>query len=194
MKILDGKGTGRSAEVSGENRLQVDSVATSAVVKASQVDLSAYTMSSPILTVTTTKGAMLWFYNSSATDSFCVERMIGSWNGDSTNHNRVCEVEYCIGMTQPSGNATAGAIRALNSNSSLAASGSMYYWSEASTGMTVSSNGIVVGSIMVNQGITDLRFEGAVVVAPGATLGITAKAQDATGEFSVIISGYYKEL
>ena len=194
MKIIDGKGQGYSLEINKENKAMTRAVSISEVAHFSQEYHKTFTFATPLLTVTTTEGAMAWFSNSSTTESFIIERVIGSWNGDSTNHNQPCYVALCSGMTAPSANQTAGSVRNVNTNSSTAASALYYYWDEVGTGMTVASNGVKLGTVILAQGTQDLKFEGSIVIAPSVSLGITMQAEAAAGEGSIIVSGYYKEL
>jgi hypothetical protein len=195
MRIEDGKGSGKFVEVNDSHRLLCDDVTETRGAYTARSFGKFYSFATPVRDVTTTEGAMIWFYNGSDTESFIIHSLIGSFNGDSTNHNRCCYLRFYGGMTAPSGNATAGSLSNTNTGSANSATGSLiYYWDNVSTGMTVASNGSGLGTIILGNNAMDLNIEGTIIISPGVTFGITAQAESATGKVAFICSGFFEEL
>lgn len=189
--IEDGKGTGFKCEVNSDNRLSVQSTVQARIADVSSHEGKAFGILIPPVTLTATPGAMLYFKNTSSVDSFFFSQMILSWNGGSTNHDRVAFAFLYYSMTEPSANHTAETIGNLNKGSSVAGSATAYYWDEVGTGMTVSTNGSLGGVCQLNQGTVLIQAQGSIIIPPSGTFGVVAYGEE-VGEFSGMVTGHFE--
>lgn len=199
MRIEDGKGTGYFAQVDDSNRLSTSSVTVTEVAHVGFDHGQVFTMATPLVPVTTSECTVIWFKNTDPERVFALERMIGGWNGDSTNHNRPCYGRFYFGgygaggtEGEPTANKTQGAIGNVNTTSANTADALYYYWDGVGNGMTMTTNGVFVGAMILGQGAIDITFGGTILIGPGVTFGLTMQAEAAAGQASIIVTGYYK--
>ena len=126
--IRDGTGKGYLVAVDKENHLHTMATTESLIAHRSHYNSTAFGGSTPLLTLTTTGGRMLYIRNDSTSHDFCISDMWFSWNGGSTNRNTCMEGTLFFGDTAPSANNTASAVGVLNRKSSHTADVTISYW------------------------------------------------------------------
>jgi hypothetical protein len=145
---------------------------------------NVFQYSSPLLTVTNTKGLMYYLKNTSATKSMVITQFQVNWNGGSTNYNRPLEVHIEAGITEPTTNETAATALNTNSTSTRQSETTILRWDEVGTGMTGHTAGINIACQIHRQGANNLELCGAFIFGPGATLGFYCRGVE-TGEITI---------
>ena len=191
MQLIDGKGRGYQAGVDGNNRLLINGVSQTEIASSSAAG-RAFSAGTPMLSVTSTDGSMLYYANNCSVNAR-VSKVYIHWNGGDTNHNRVMFISFYKDCSAPSANNTASALSNLNWGSGNTASDCVVnYWDEASTGMTVATQGTPVGFVCVAQGQTTMEINDSIIIPNGSTLCVNMRGEEA-GEASVIVSMSYEE-
>ena len=108
FNIEDGTGKGYRVQVDSENKLMTRAVSQDTISHISEEHEDAYGINTPLLTVTTTGGRMLYIKNTSSTKSFYFNDFWFNWNGGSTNFNRPCYGQLYFGDGAPSACDSAG--------------------------------------------------------------------------------------
>jgi len=190
-KLQDGKGSGAQARVSsGDNRLHTSATVLTEESSKSIVNSDAFTFNTTdtadTLTVTTTKGQMLYVENTSPTKVLCVEKIILSSGAAGT---RVTLQRNPVVGTIGANN-THTAVN-LNFSSGKTAEATAYNWDETGTGMTGITAGTTISSFILPAGVFDAPLNGSIVLNKGDSISITVEAASGTPEFAAFIRAYY---
>jgi hypothetical protein len=188
--IRDGKGNGFLAEVDSENRIQAACTTETALAHRSYYDGSAYGISTPMLTITTTGGRMLWIKNNSSTPFWFTDFWF-NWNGGTTNHNRVMYGQLVFADTEPDTNVTVGGAGVLNRSKTSAANMSVLYWDEVGDGLTGHDAGTPAFFWCNGQGSQHYSTDGAIIIGVNKTLSVNLQGEE-VGEASINILGFFK--
>ncbi len=189
--IKDGTGGSYEAKVNSENQLFTRSTNVSEISHVSKEHAESFGVSTPMLTVTTTLGKMLYIKNTSTTKGLYISDVWINWNGGSTNRDRCVEGQFIFGDGAPSGNNTANAAGVLNRSSSNTADMTVQYWDEVSTGMTMASSGTAAFYFTNTKGTSHYRVDGGIILGTNDTITLAAKGEE-IGEYSVNILCYYE--
>ena len=189
--IKDGKGGGHLAEVNDENQLIVKAASESMISHRSHADSTAYGISTPMLTITTTGGRILYIKNINSTKNFYLTDVWFSWNGGSTSHNRVMFGDMYFADAVPTTNITTGTPGVLNRGSNNSADLTFIYWDEVGDGMTGGSGGDRAFSWCNSQGHNRVPVQGAIILGVNTTVGINLKGEE-IGEASINMFGYFE--
>lgn len=190
MIIKDGSGFGYSAKVDSENRFYTLSTMLQFETTAS-LNQKAFLISTGKLTLTATGGQILWLTNENSSQLFRPTRFLMSWNGGSTNHNRVCEAQMLIGDdTAPTANHTEVTPANTYCGSNVPALMSAYKWSGTADGMTGTVNQAGC-SLLLSQGYSEVPVTG-IIIQNGASIGLNVIPEEA-GDFSIAVFGHYHE-
>ena len=110
---------------------------------------------------------------------FVLDKLIPSWNGGSTSHNKAMRVEYIIGDGAPTANHTPYGFANSNLASTNTLDATIYVWNGVGTGITTATTGVSTGRMIVPQGYTITPVNGKMIVGPGTTLSIMFTAEEA---------------
>ena len=190
--ILDGKGSGNQAHVDSENHLHVAATTESEIGHRSHYDASAFGGTTPILTITTTGGRILYIKNTSSTHDFVISDMWFSWNGGNTTGTKCLIGTLYFGDAAPSGNNTASALGVLNRRSNNTADVTVQYWDEVGNGMTC-TGGDAAFNWLTCKGHNHVDVKGAVIIGVNSTMSVNLKGEEA-GEGGVNIYGFMREI
>jgi len=188
--LKDGTGSGYLAKIDNENHLHTTCSMESMIAHRSHYDASAYGISTPMLTITTTGGRMLWLQNDSDKDLYITDLRL-SYNGGSTNHNRVAFSQLVFADTEPTTNITTGAAGSLNRSNVVAANMTILYWDEVGDGMTGHVAGSAGFNMCIGQGTSYFPIGGAIIVSPNKTLSFNLRGEE-VGEASINLLFYFK--
>jgi len=192
FRIKDGGGTGQLVRVT-ENRLWADSRVQTSMASVSDLLGYAFSWSLGVATLPgTSEYAMLRIENTDPGRHLHVERAVVSWNGGSTNYNRMLKGALYVGMTVPSANSESLTANSLNVGQSITAPASSQRWDEVGNGMTVSSNGVLAFKHLFGPGLTNVEFGGSLVLPFGQAYGITFQGTE-VGDFGFTLSGWFEE-
>jgi hypothetical protein len=192
--IQDGTGNGYRAEVSNANRLLTAAVISTEFHHASEIDGRAYTMAANELNLSNSAVDynVLLFQNTDPTLDFHLNKIYVSWNGGSTNHNRVLTARLRLGGVVPTANSTLISPVNINTTKSLIALSNVYSWNGTGNGMTILTPGTNLYSSYFKQGYTIVDFESAFILTYNIVVSISFQPEEA-GLASVVISGHYLE-
>ena len=186
--IEDGTGSGKKASVDAGNLLQTKSVTESLLSHTSHDGQNAYGISTPMRTITTTGGRILFIKNTSASN-FRISDFWFNWNGGSTNFNRPCYGELAFGDTEPDTNITTGGAGNLNQTSVNEATLTVLYWDETGDGMTGHTPGQTAFYWAFSKNPAHYHTDGAIILGINNTLSVSLRGEE-IGEGSINILGF----
>ena len=189
--IIDGTGQGYLAKVDDEHHIHVSSNIEPMIAHRSHYDGTAYGVSTPMLTITTTGGRALWIKNISDNKDFYITDFWFNWNGGSTNYNRPMFGQLVFGDTEPTVNTTVGGAGVLNRKTSNEADLTVLYWDEVGDGMTGHVAGTPAFYWCNGQGAQHYNLGGCVILGTNTTLSINLQGQE-IGEASVNMLGFFR--
>lgn len=186
--IVDGIGTMNKAQVDARFELHTRArTVDQAALKC--VDGQIFLLSIPFYTVTAAAHLLAWMNFTDPNKYFVLDKLIPSWNGGDTNHNRAMKVEYLIGSTTPTAGHTLYGMANSNTLSTNTLNATIYVWDGVTgTGMTQASGGIPTGRMIVGQGYTIAPVDGKMIVGPNTTLAVRITPEE-TGQ--VTFTGYF---
>lgn len=195
MIIHDGGHGGYKAKVNDDGQVLVASTAQSNLAFLSDQYQDAFALGSPIFPVTATDGVMLWGKNINATDHFHVHVLRAFWNGgDAANYDRVAYATLYTNTPTPTANIAAMDPSGHSGNLNLASIKTpqmdLRAWDGVGTGMTVTGNGSRFFTIMLEKGMTEFKFDGALIMPPNSILALSAQG-DVVGKLIVMFAGYF---
>lgn len=179
-RIKDGTGKGYSARVCSHNRLAVNAVVIKIEAWKAQQGRT-YSMNTGILPAAASKNLLFWSHYTAENKFLALERLIISWNGGNTNHNRCANVYLEVGLTQPDTGTEEQPIRNTNSaqaSNTLAAT-ALRWDGTTGTGMTGHTIGVATQEYIVDRGKTCWEVGGSFIIAPGYKLGIYIEGEEA---------------
>lgn len=189
--IKSGTGNGASAKVDGFNRLSTVADIREEIRTASARG-NAYLLATPKFSVTAGIAYPL-LRLSILSQYFFFSRVICSYNGGNTNHNRTGQVSMYIGMPAPTANNTAYTPKNLLTSNLTPADGTFDMWDGANNGMTVAANGLYVASLLAGQGVTDVDFRNSLILTPGQSIGFVFTPEE-DGDVTLTVTGFYQDL
>jgi hypothetical protein len=190
--ILDGTGSSHFAKVDSENHLHTTASIESMIAHRSHYNASAFGISTPMLTLTTNGGRMLYIKNINSKKEFYLTDAWFSWNGGTSSRNVTMNGVMYFNVTEPTTNTTVGGAGVLNRSSSNTSNLTILYWDEVGDGMTGGDTGIPAFYWCSCQGHDRVEVQGAVILGTNATLAFNLQG-DEVGEASINIFGYLKE-
>ena len=190
--LEDGKGQGYKAQIDNEGNLHALATTESLLAHRSHYDQTAFGISTPMLTITTTGGRMLFIKNLSSTLEFYITDFWFNWNGGSTNFNRPCYGELAFGDTVPDTNTTTSEAGNLNLGSANTADLTVLYWDEIGDGMTGHTAGNTAMYWTFNKNPAHYMTDGAFILGTHNTISMNLKGEE-TGEGSINMLGFMKE-
>lgn len=188
--IRDGTGQGYLAKVDDENHLLVTSASEPLIAHRSHYDGSAYGLSTPMRTITTTGGRILWFKNTN-TKSFWLTDFWFNWNGGTTSHNRVVFGQFIFDDTEPTTNITTGGTGVLNRAKTNGTDLTILYWDEVGDGMTGHDAGTPAFYWCNGQGAAHYNVGGAIILGTNNTISFNLQGEE-VGEASINILGFFR--
>ena len=189
--IRDGRGRGYICGVNNVRRLDTSANTMPRIYYESRDHNAAWGISTPILSITTTGGRILWLKNTSTTKNVVVTGMRISYDGGTTNNDNVCEAQVWFGSGTPSANETAGSAGQLNRSSTETFDIDVYYWDEVGDGMTIASGSAGL-NMMVAKGTEYFPIDGAIILGANDTFSINLKAIEA-GEAAIVVRGFVED-
>lgn len=193
--IKDGTGQGYRAKVNNNNRLLTTANTQSTISAVSNEFGQAFSFSAlEKAVVANTEYHLLWIKNTNPNNNFLINRVVVSYNGGNTNHNRVVTGRFRLGSIPPSANFTSipgGALnQSKNANIPLAEA---YVWNGTGSGMTITSSGPIALSGYFRQGFTDIVYDGTFSLGYNNVIDLTMTAEE-DGLVSLVVTGWYDVL
>jgi len=189
--IKDGTGSGKLVGVNSFNRLDVSAAAAPRVFYESRDRGAAFGITTPLLTVTTTGGRMLYIKNTSSTQNMMISDIRLDWNGGSTSFNKPAYGQIWFASEAPSANNTVSAAVNMNRSSVNAFDLDVEYWDEVGDGMTITGGADGFNAIL-SQGSTLVPVNGTIIVGINKTISFNLKAEE-EGEGSIAIIGFMED-
>lgn len=184
--IMDGTGDSHRAEVTSGNRLKTTGVFKPAIGQKSE-DGDSYVISSGILNVSpTTTSPVLYFKNTSESNSFIINRVNVNWGDPDT----VIQAVYYYGSSEPTANNTAKVATSPNFGTTGTPPFDVYAWDTNGSGMTTATLGTGAGVIFGAGGHTSSNTESAFIIPPGGTVSCALVTPPATANFFTALQGY----
>lgn len=190
-QIEDGKGTGYKVQINDGNQLLTMSTTESLLAHRSHHDQTAFGISTPMMTITTTGGRMLFIKNLSSSVNFYITDIWFNWNGGSTNFNRPCYGELAFGDTVPNTNTTTSGAGNLNLSSNNTADLTVLYWNETGDGMTGHTAGNTAFFWSFCKNPVHHKTDGAIILGAQNTISVNLRGEE-IGEGSINILGFMK--
>jgi hypothetical protein len=182
--VKDGTGKGFVAEVDSFHRLATVSTSRREMTFYSDRTQQVYSVATPMLTVSTSEYAVFWVINNDSGKHLHVERIWMNWNGGTSNHNRTVAVRMYRGMSTPSANNQALTPSNLYFGSGNNALVTVNGWDGVGAGMTVVSNGIIMGILSIPQGANNMEMQGVAIIPKDQVIGITVQGEE-VGQLSI---------
>ena len=189
--IEDGKGSSYKVYVDNENRLHSTCAVETMLAYRSHYDATAFGITTPMLTINTTGGRMLYIKNTSTLYRFYFSDFWFNWNGGSTNYNRPCYGQFIFGDTEPTTNITTSAAGVLNRISSNTADLTVLYWNGTGNGMTGHTAGTVAFYWCFSVNPAHYYTAGAIILGTNDSISINLQGEE-TGSASINILGFMK--
>ena len=177
--LTDGTGTMYRAKIDARNELhsRARTVEQSAL---KCVDGEVFLLSIPFYAIGTDPARLAWMQFNDPNNYFVLDKLIPSWNGGNTSHNRAMKVEYIIGDGAPTAGHTPYGLANSNLGSTNQLDATVYVWDGMTgNGITTASTGLSTGRMIVPQGYTITPVNGKMLVVPGTTLSIMYTAEEA---------------
>ncbi len=190
FRIKDGSGTGSVVKVEGQ-RLWTKGVASSTL--ANIANTTGYSFSYGVFDKTlpgTDEYLVFRFKNTDSSREFHLHRLMLSYNGGSTNHDRTIRAGFYVGTYPPSANYTSVTPNSTNFGKSLTSPSECQAWDGVGNGMTTVTNGLFAFSNYFEKGFTDIILDGTIIVPFGQSIGITVKPEE-IGVFCFLMSGWF---
>jgi hypothetical protein len=186
--IVDGTGTSLKAKVDARHELHVRGrTVDQSALKC--VDGQVFLLSIPFYTVPASAHIIAWMEFTDPLHYFVLDKLIPSWNGGGTSHNKAMRVEYLIGSTTPTAGHTAYGMANSNTLSTNQLDATVYVWNGVTEGgIAVASIGVATGRMIVGQGYTIAPVDGKMIVAPNTTLAVRVTPEE---EGDVTFTGYF---
>ena len=186
--IVDGTGTSYKACVDARNEIHTRArTVDQAALKC--VDGEVFLLSLPFYTISTAGGRVAWMKFTDPSRYFVLDKLIPSWNGGNTNHNRALQVEFIIGDTEPDTGTIPYGLANSNTLSTHTLDATVKAWDGATgSGMTGHTPGQAAGRMIVGQGYTIAPVEGKMIIGPNTSLAINYKAEE---EGVATFTGYF---
>jgi hypothetical protein len=189
LRIKDGGGSGSAALVD-TGRLQTDAVIESSFHRLSEEGFG-WTLSMPKKTLTTTGGQVLW---AAANDlPLHIFGIHVGWNGGSTNHNRMVELEVRFQSTVPTALNTELLARDARAGVTRIPDITAHVWNGSSDGMTGSTEGILMHTFTCGPGYSFISLDGSLLVSTDVSFSINAKPEE-VGTLTLSMHGYQEEV
>ncbi len=188
--LQDGTGKGYLAKVDSENHLHTSASVEQMVAHRSHYDASAFGISTPMLTLTTTGGRMLFLKNTDTRD-FYITDLWFNWDGGATSHNRVMFGQLVFGDGVPTANNTVSAAGVLNRKTNNTAQLTVQYWDEVGDGMTGNLTGGAAFYWCNAQGARPYPIGGTIILGINDTMSVNLRGEEA-GEASINILGFFR--
>ena len=189
--IRDGMGSGYMAHVDSENHLHTTATTESMIAHRSHYDATAFGGGTPMLSITTTGGRVLYVRNDSTTHDLVISDMWWSWNGGNTSGVTVVAGIMVFDDGAPSGNYTASGLGVLNRKTTNTADVTVRYWNETGNGMTMASSGTEAFYWLNTQGHHHVDVKDAVILGVNDSLSINMQGME-PGEASVNFYGFMR--
>ena len=188
--IMDGTGSKYEAKVDDENNLHTTASCESMIGHRSHYDASAFGTTTPILTITSTGGKVLYLRNNDTTLQFTLTDIWFSWNGGNTSTTQckcmIGALYFADGL--PTANNTAGAMGVLNRTVNYTADITVNYWDEVGDGMTC-TGGAAAFNWINTKGHSHVDVKEGIILGVNDSITVYLKGEEA-GEASVNIYGY----
>lgn len=190
--LQDGTGTGTTAKIDPFNRLVTKADFQSQISFASDAEALAFVANTGELPVNATGGQMFYFLNNSQSRHIHVSKLWVNWNGGNTNFNRPLRAALYGAISAPTGNNTANNPINLNTGSGNAADIIAYHWNGVGNSMTGSVGGGVVANAIVNQGMTQIDINDALLIQYNDSIAVNLIGGE-TGVASVLMSFFFQD-
>lgn len=190
FRIKDGSGSGSTVKVE-DKRLWTKGVASS--VLANIANTTGYSFTYGVYDKVlpgTDEYLVVRMKNTDSSREFHIHRMMISYDGGSTNYDKVIRGGFYVGTYPPSANYISIYPSSTNFGKSLTAPSESQSWDGVGNGMTVATNGLLAFSNYFSKGLTDVPLDGTIIVPFGQSIGITVKG-DEIGKFSFLLSGWF---
>jgi hypothetical protein len=186
--IVDGYGNSYRAQVDARHELHTRArTVDQAALKC--VDGQIFLLSLPFYTVPASGHILAWMKFTDPNNYFVLDKLIPSWNGGDTNHNRAMLVEFILYSGDPTAGHTAYGLANSNTLSTNTLDATVYAWDGVTSGgITLTSAGISTGRMIVGQGYTIAPVDGKMIVGPNTTLAVKVTPEE---EGKVTFTGYY---
>jgi len=189
--ISDGRGKGNLAEVNSEQQLLTFATTTPLIAKRSEFDGNAFGITTPMRTITTTGGRILFIKNLDSSKNFYFTDFWFNWNGGNTNHNRAMLGQLVFNDTVPDTNVTTGSAGATNRTIPSSADLTVLYWDETGDGMTGHTPGTAGFYWCNGQGAQHYHVGGAIIIGTNDTISVNLQGEE-EGEAAINILGFLK--
>lgn len=191
FRIKDGAGTGSVAKVENQ-RLWTRGVSASTLANIANTTGYSFTYGvyDKTLPGADTEYTIFRFKNIDSSREFHIHRLMLSFNGGSTNHDKTIRGAFYVGTYAPTANYTDITASSTNFGKSLTAPSECQVWDGVGNGMTVATNGVFAFSQFFDKGNNDVILDGTLIIPFGQSIGITVKSEE-VGDFSFLMSGWF---
>jgi hypothetical protein len=189
-EIANGVGNSDKAKVDSDNRLHTLAVTRSELAYTSDKKQLGFMYSLGDLTLPASEAFVAYNLNNDVLHNVFLSRIIVSWNGGNTNHNRVAKLRFYSGNPAPTVNFEVVTPGNLYVGSTNTADMVLYGWDGGGAGMTIGA-GMSVMSAYVAQGATVIELDGAMIFPKGRSMIVSVEAEE-IGDFSYSAFYYTK--
>jgi hypothetical protein len=179
MKIYDGKGSGRQAEVGEDFKLKVNSEASDSAFIANQSGLS-FIYSTPILSVgAAAEYGVAYIANSENSASLIIDLEKIHFDGGTTSNTKPLFVKFYVNSSVPTTNATPKDPNGASTESSGKISTDFQVWDGVSTGFVQAVTGDVIKDGIFAIGENDHELPSKFILGPGKSMTYSVECEEA---------------
>jgi len=191
-QILDGKGDGYKVQVDKDHRMLTKSIIETEEAFIASKDARSYLVSTLVHTLNSTnEHKVLYLRNNSQQYDMRIQTVYLSWNGGSTNHDRVMKWSWYVAPNEPTANHEEALVGNLNFRSNNIANITAYKWDGVGDGITW-DNGIIGSEELLGNGHSKIENWGTPIIGFNNAVGLAFTGEE-IGDFSATVRFYMKE-
>jgi hypothetical protein len=178
MKIEDGKGTGRLAEVDENQRLQVSAVASDRAESAN-IDREAFIQASDIQLIgAAAEHKTIFIKNGESGRDMVIDIEKIFFDGGTTSNTKPLFMKIYLNASDPATNFESK--DPLGLNTATGQSSTVFnVWDGVATGFTQASPGDLLSDFIVMAGATDIRIPSKLIIGPAKSLTYSFECEEA---------------
>ena len=189
--LIGGTGSRYPVGANKYNRLDVSSAVSPRIYYESRDRGSAFGITTPLLTITTTGGRILYVKNTSSTQHVVITDIRVDWNGGSTNYNRPMYGQIWFASSAPTANNTVSAAAQMNRSKGDTFDIDAEYWDEVGDGMTITGGAAGFNTVLA-QGSQLFPILGAIILGVNKTISFNVRGEE-IGEAAITMIGFMED-
>ena len=189
-QIIDGTGTGKLLKINADNKAEVVAVTQTEEAFYAELGFSFFVSTGVVTLNSTNPHLLMYIKNINAVLNMRVWVVNFTWNGGSTNHDRVMKWSLIGGLNAPTANHTLVTPTNFNFTSGITAEALVYKWDGVGDGMTYTGGGVGTEQLY-DKGFTTNETRGLPILGLNDVVGLTMTGEE-IGDVSIGTRFFYK--